>query len=373
MMDEWNWQGVCKVLCIRLDNMGDVLMTTPAIRALKQAHVERKLTLLASSSGARLGPFLPDVDRVIAYDAPWVRNDIDDRDADWHIIQTLQREKFDAAVIFTVYSQNPLPAALMCRLAGIPRVLAHCRENPYRLLSNHVAESEPEHIRHETQRQIDLVRQVGAYCSDRHLSFVTRATDRLSLYQKLDSAGLSRDTRVMVAHCGASAASRRYPAASFAAVFRQLGPRAGPIVLTGDASEAKLTQKIKKQCGDAVGLIDLAGRLDLGELACLIEDAHLLLSNNTGPVHIAAAVGTPVVDLYALTNPQHTPWMVPHRLLYHDVPCKYCYRSICPEGHHQCLRGVNPQAVTAAVIEMLAQSRCGQRWTEEREQENSVC
>ncbi len=60
--------------------------------------------------------------------------------------------------------------------------------------------------------------------------------------------------------------------------------------------------------------------------------APLLVSNNTGPVHIAAAVGTPVVDLYALTNPQHTPWGVPNRVLYHDVPCKYCYKSICPRA-----------------------------------------
>ncbi len=85
----------------------------------------------------------------------------------------------------------------------------------------------------------------------------------------------------------------------------------------------------------------VAGELDLADLAALIERAPLLLSNNTGPAHIAAAVGTPVVDLYALTNPQHTPWEVPHRVLNHDVPCKYCYKSVCPEGHHDCLRRVS--------------------------------
>ncbi|MEX2599096.1 MAG: glycosyltransferase family 9 protein, partial [Dehalococcoidia bacterium] len=64
---------------------------------------------------------------------------------------------------------------------------------------------------------------------------------------------------------------------------------------------------------------------------------------------IAAAVGTPVVDLYALTNPQHTPWQVPNRTLFHDVPCKNCYKSICPEGHHHCLRLVPPEAIVDAV------------------------
>ncbi|MDQ5852190.1 MAG: glycosyltransferase family 9 protein, partial [Chloroflexota bacterium] len=106
----------------------------------------------------------------------------------------------------------------------------------------------------------------------------------------------------------------------------------------------------------------LAGKLSLPELAALIEQAPLLLSNNTGPVHIAAAVGTPVVDLYALTNPQHIPWMVPQRVLFHDVPCKYCYKSVCPEGHHNCLRLVTPQSVVQAVRALLDET-CVERKT----------
>jgi ADP-heptose:LPS heptosyltransferase len=65
------------------------------------------------------------------------------------------------------------------------------------------------------------------------------------------------------------------------------------------------------------------------------------------------AVGTPVVDLYALTNPQHTPWQIPHRVLFADVPCKYCYKSVCPEGHHHCLRLVTPDTVIRAIKELL--------------------
>src|SRR5687767_11851045 len=102
--------------------------------------------------------------------------------------------------------------------------------------------------------------------------------------------------------------------------------------------------------------LSLAGTLDLGHLAALLSHAPVLISNNTGPVHIAAAVGTPVVDLYALTNPQHTPWGVPSRVLFHDVPCKNCYKSVCPEGHHDCLRLVPPAAVVAAARELLCET-----------------
>jgi ADP-heptose:LPS heptosyltransferase len=97
----------------------------------------------------------------------------------------------------------------------------------------------------------------------------------------------------------------------------------------------------------------LVNRLDLAEMAALLALAPLLIANNTGPVHIAAAVGTPVVDLYALTNPQHTPWGVPNRVLFHDVPCKYCYKSVCPEGHHHCLRLVPPAAIVEAAGQLL--------------------
>src|SRR5690625_3829714 len=102
-----NWHDVRHLLCIRLDNLGDVLMTTPAMRAFKQTRADRELTLLASSSGAQLAPYLPDIDRVITYDAPWVKNDADEPHTDRDIIRILRECCFDAAVIFTVYTQSP--------------------------------------------------------------------------------------------------------------------------------------------------------------------------------------------------------------------------------------------------------------------------
>jgi hypothetical protein len=85
----------------------------------------------------------------------------------------------------------------------------------------------------------------------------------------------------------------------------------------------------------------------------MLERAALLIANNTGPVHIAAALGTPVVDLYALTNPQHTPWGVRKAVLFEDVPCRFCYKSVCPMGHHKCLSLVAPEAVAAAAEQLL--------------------
>jgi ADP-heptose:LPS heptosyltransferase len=158
-----------------------------------------------------------------------------------------------------------------------------------------------------------------------------------------------------VVHPGASASSRRYPPHHFAAATRGLVRELGlQLIFTGDATERPLAEEIRIAAD--VPTISAVGLFDLEELAALIKMAPLLVSNNTGPVHIAAAVGTPVVDLYALTNPQHTPWMVQHRVLSHDVPCRNCYKSVCPEGHHQCLELVPPAAVVRAAADLLTET-----------------
>ena len=85
----------------------------------------------------------------------------------------------------------------------------------------------------------------------------------------------------------------------------------------------------------------------------------MLIANNSGPAHLAAAVGTPVLSLYALTNLQHAPWRVPGRVLSRDVPCRGCLKSVCPQGHHRCLRGVAPETVVRAALDLMREVRAG--------------
>ncbi len=352
---ERDWAAARRILCVRLDNMGDVLMTTPALRALRESGpADRRLTLLASRAGGVLGEYLPDVDEVLCLDAPWVKHERPQASDVRRMVARLRHGAFDAAVIFTVYSQNPLPAAMLCHLAGIPRALAHCRENPYHLLSHWLPETEPaQGIRHEVQRQLDLVAAVGARTADPRLRFRPRLADRSSMRAKLGARGIAREAGWVVVHAGATAASRRYPEAGFARAISLLDTGGRPVIFTGSGEERALVSRIMARCTGAAVLVDVAGVLTLGELACLIDDADLLISNNTGPVHLAAALQTPVVDLYALTNPQHTPWHVPARVLSRDVDCKYCYRSVCPQGHNACLTGIAPEEIAHAAHQLL--------------------
>lgn len=318
--------------------------------------------MLGSRAGVALAPFLGDVDEVVEYDAPWVANRAEHAPArDLRMAEQLGQRHFDAAVIFTVYSQNPLPAAMMCHLAGIPRRLAHCRENPYALLTGWVHESEPEqHTRHEVERQLALVREVGATARDTRMRFDVREADRALLAARLAARGVDPHAPYFILHPGATAASRRYPAARFGLVAARLVRETGyPVLITGSHGERALAAEVRRTAGYAArpALHDLAGTLSLGELGALLERATVLISNNSGPVHIASALGTPVADLYALTNPQHTPWQTAHRLLFRDVPCRWCYRGVCPQRHHACLRGVPPAEIVQAALELCAEAR----------------
>ncbi|MDB5308000.1 MAG: glycosyl transferase [Gemmataceae bacterium] len=347
------WDDVGRVLAVRLDAMGDLLMTGPAVRAL--ARPGRRVTLLTSPAGAAAAALLPGVDGVLVYEAPWVKTTAPRASsrADLDLVGRLARERFDAGVVFTVYSQNPLPAALVLTLAEIPRRLAHCRENPYQLLTHWVRETEPEGgVRHEVRRQLDLVAAVGYRTADERMRVAIPAEAGAHVRQTLRWLELDGGGPWAVVHPGASAPSRRYPPGLFARACRELVRAHGVrLVFTGDAAEQPLVDEVREAM-DAPSDC-LAGELTLGEMAALLAAAPLLIANNTGPVHLAAAVGCPVVDLYALTNPQHTPWMVPHRVLNHDVPCRWCYRSVCPQEHHDCLRRVDPAVVVRAALELL--------------------
>lgn len=353
-MNDWNTAQ--NILCIRLDTIGDVVMTTPAIRALKTSHPNRRITLMTSTAGATIVPLVSEIDDLIIYDAPWLKATTlrESSAPEFAMVEQLRQAQYDAVVIFTVYSQNPLPSAFLCYMADIPLRLAHCHENPYQLLTHWVKDPEPEQvIRHEVRRQLDLVASVGCTIEDDRMRLAVSAQAICQIQQKLQTLGLNLDQPWVVIHPGATAPSRRYPIEQFSVVARMLMNSGIQVVLTGTQAEADLVQTIQSTLETPA--FSLVEQLGLGELAALLTITPLLISNNTGPVHIAAAVGTSIVDLYALTNPQHTPWNVPHRVLFHDVPCRYCYKSICPEEHHHCLRLVEPASVVDAAIELLNQ------------------
>ncbi len=354
------WPAACRLLVIRLDASGDLLMCTPALHALRDAGYQ--VSLLTSSTGALVGSRCGAISEVIVFDSPWMKaSSAVSSGATIAVAKTLQARAFDGAVIMQSYSQNPLPAAMLCHLAGIPRQLAYCRENPYQLITDWLPEPEPESLqRHEVQRQLDLV---GALCAppvDTALRLTVTEDDYKAADQALVRLGLHEMQEFILVHPGASAESRRYSLASLQTVIKQIGHATDlPLVLTGGPQDQAVLSALQTAAGSAYA--GIVSDLDFGGLAALIGQSRLLIANNSAPAHLAAAMQTPVVVLYALTNLQHTPWQVPAKVMFNPVPCAPCYRSVCPMIHHACLTGVPPSAVIMAASRLLAETEAMRR------------
>lgn len=355
------WRSARNLLLVRLDNLGDVLLCTPAFHALRETLPEAKLTLLASPVGAQVAELNPDLDDVIVYQAPWMdvwgRLEQDSR-RERRIVEQLKEREFDGAIIFTSFRQSSLPAAYLCYLADIPLRLAASIDGSGSLLTTrHKAPEEP--LRHEVERALDLVAVEGFHTSDLDLVLRVPSEDRLAMRRRLASEGLSEGSFLVVVHPGCSMPARTYPWEMFAEVADLLVEVLGAqVMLTGDAGEVELVERVGGRMKAQAH--SMAGRATFREFAALLSLADLVITNNTGPAHVSAAVKTPVVDLFALTNSpeQWRPWRVPHRLLYREVPCALCYSRVCPY-HQECLRAVSPMEVVTAARELLEESAGG--------------
>lgn len=354
MIDE-RWQQAYRVLAVRLDNLGDVLLTTPALHAIKESLPHTSLTLLTSSVGAQIGHLNPDVDEVIAYEAPWIDPWCrlpHDSAREQAVIRELKAGGFDGAIIFTSFRQSALPAAYLCYLADIPLRLAASIDAPGSLLTTR--HKHPEHLIHEVERGLDLVGAIGMHTQQTDLVLRVPTRERDGLQESLQAHGVPTERPLVMIHPGCTMPARTYPWEMYGEVADKLNEQLGAtVVLTGSDGERDLVRRVQgRMRRPAVGL---AGQLSFEQFCALVQQADLVITNNTGPMHVAAALKTPVVALFALTNPpeQWGPWRVPHRLLNHDVPCRICYSRICPY-EHECLRGVSPPMVADAAADLLA-------------------
>lgn len=314
-----NWPDCKRILVIRPDNMGDLIMSGPAIKALKQSF-NAHITVLTSSMAKGIIKHMPMIDDAIIFDLPWVKtNQQAPKEQIYEVVERLKKGSFNAAVIFTVFSQNPLPTAMLAYMAGIPKILAYCRENPYGLLTDWIPDKEPYNvIKHQVQRDLDLVASVGAFTNDDRLDLLIEDCST-SVKEKLLSVGVNLDHPWLLLHAGVSEPKREYPFNNWVIAAKAIIIKLGyQILLTGAASEKVLTDKLQQRIGEHS--FSVAGLFDLSEFICLVKQAPCLVSVNTGTIHIAAAVNTPIVVLYAETNPQHTPWKVANKVLPFSVP-----------------------------------------------------
>ncbi|MEU7803704.1 HAD-IIIA family hydrolase [Micromonospora arborensis] len=326
-------------LVVRSDSAGDVLVTGPAIRAV--AAGAQRVVLLCGPRGRAAADLLPGVDEIIEHPLPWIDPTPAPVDPEGMrgLTARLGTVGADQAVVFTSFHQSALPLALLLRMAGIGRIAAISDDYPGSLLD----------IRHRVP--------VGVPEPERALSLAAAAGHRLPdgdepvLRLRRDAvaprpADLG-DPGYVVLHPGSAASSRACPpdlAARIAGALTAAGHR---VLVTGSADERGVTAQVA-----AAGGTDLGGRTDLAGLAAIVADAGAVVVGNTGPAHLAAAAGVPVVSLFAPTVPfgQWGPYRVPTvRLGDAATPCRDTRAANCPVPGHPCLSGIDPDEVVDAL------------------------
>jgi ADP-heptose:LPS heptosyltransferase len=334
-------------LVARLDNLGDVVLTGPAVRAVAAAG--HPVTFLAGPSGSAAARLLPGVDAVLEFDAPWVPFECGqaERSAIDAFVDTIAAAAIDEAVILTSFHQSPLPLALLLRLAGVGRIAATSVDYPGSLLDT----------RHPYVPSLHEVEQSLSLCAA--AGFDLPADDDGSLRLTLDEPSavaheLTSGRPYVVVHPGASVPARRLPCEETAALIAALTARDVHVVVTGTMADRARAEHLA-----ALGVVSrthvVAGSTDVAGLAAVLAGATAAVCGNTGAMHLAAAVGTPVVVAFAPVVPAHRwrPWKVEHALLGAlDIDCAGCRSRRCPIPGQPCLQPFTASAALAALAEL---------------------
>lgn len=323
------------VLAVRLDSLGDALVTSPAFRAL--ATRDGGIDVLCGPAALPAMPYLPGVRRAAAWRCPWI-------DASAPMVMDAAvagvrafASAVDEAVIFTSFHQSALPTALILRLAGVRRIGAYSDDFPGSLLD--VRAKDPGNVP-EPVRAVALARACG----------FADAGDRLHLTPEAIAAPLPFPVdpdALVVVHPGASASARRWPVERMTALVAALTAAGFHVVVTGGAHERELCRIVAGDTGHSA-----AGTLGFAELASLLHRARCLVAGNTGPAHVAAAVGTPVVCLFSPIVPAErwAPYGVTTVLLGdQNAACAGTRMRVCTVPGHPCLSEVPVVEVIAAV------------------------
>jgi ADP-heptose:LPS heptosyltransferase len=332
-----------RVLVARLDSDGDVLLAGPAIRAVA-AHAD-EVTLLCGPAGRQAAELLPGVDRVLEWAAPWILADPGPVRAEEteRLVTSVRSGDVTEAVVLTSFHQSALPLALLLRLAGVGRITAISEDYPGSLLD--VRHRVPELIP-EAERALSVVGAAG-------FALPPGDDGRLRLRAPLpDVSALVGTGAYVVVHPGASVPARACPPELAAAVVRTLAAAGRRVLVTGAPAERSLTAYAAGPHGT-----DLGGRTGLAQLAAVLAGADALVVGNTGPAHVAAAVGTPVVSLFAPTVPYEKwrPYRVPVvRLGDQDAACRDTRARECPVPGHPCLSTVSAADVAGALAHLEA-------------------
>lgn len=326
-------------LLVRSPNwLGDACMAFPAVRAMKAGRPDLKLTIFGPEKLRDLWEAQPEVDRYIGKD---------NNEGPFAVARKIKATgiHFDAAVLLT----NSTRSTVELWLAGIPRLVGYKGSLRSRLLNQLIREPKVKGPPlHHTLRYLHIASSIGAAVSGSTSQVSSTAPD-----QKLET----RNSKLRIGICAGAeyGQAKRWPLERFAEVIKQVAAALPDIewVFFGAPGEAAMGEQLSTMVGE-VRHTNLVGKTKLAELIVQLKTCRILLTNDTGTMHLACAEGVPTVSIFGSTEPVLTgPLGDQHTVIRHHVPCSPCFKRECPFGHYECMTQITPDQVAAAVMKKL--------------------
>ena len=351
-----------RILLLRLERIGDLLMTLPALAALRRALPDATIDLVVGSWNEPLARLLPSVDRIEMLDAPWLGRG----QGGTGPIELMRRARrwregrYDLAMNF----EGDIRSNGLMWLSGAPRRAGFTIKGGGAFLTDGAAWDEHAHVAANALRLVDTVLgrpSEDASPGDRPLLVIPEAV-RTGVQDVLE-----RITRPAIGvHASGGRAIKQWDSSRFAEVGARLArARGATLVLTGSAGDRPIVDRVKAALPQGLPVVDLCGELDLARLAVVLEHLTLLVTGDTGPMHLAAAMGTPIVAIFGPSDPaNYGPWTTCARVVRVNLWCSPCNQIRRPPsrcvGHvPDCLVGVDVESVVDAANALLDGSAQG--------------
>jgi heptosyltransferase-2 len=340
-----------KILVRSTNWIGDAVMTTPALRSVRAAFPDSEITLLAYPWVGDIFRYSPRVDRIIAYEKRGRHRGLRGL---WQLAKELRQEQFDCAILF----QNAFEAALLAFLARIPVRGGYATDGRSLLLTHRVYKAPNIVVRHEVLYYQRILRGLGIPTTDSGLEIFIPGFEIDTAKARLHELTGARSSSSLLIGFNPGAAfgpAKRWPAARYAELAVLLSKRYDAhILLFGSTADQPTTAEIIRLAGKKARLIDLAGKTRLIGAMALIGECDAFVTNDSGLMHIAAALHTPQVALFGSTDHIATgPYSASAVVVRKELPCSPCKKKKCPLKHFQCMKMISSEEVFSALVQML--------------------
>ena len=335
-----------KILVIKLRYIGDVLLATPTLRAIKAAWSDVRVTMMVNRGTEDVLSGNPDLDEILALDKGSLA-------AQSRLIAGLRHRRFDTVIDLTDGDRS----ALLSWISGAPVRIGFNDEHRWRgRCYTEVVQPVPG-VQHRIDRDLEALKPLSIQAGSKDLQLRVTPEEANSADQLLDQLGIQRSQSIVILQPGARYWFKAWPPERFAELADRLTSQYGCQVLIGGSDQdIELAQQIRQMAKSSS--VIMAGRTTIKQFAAIAKKSSLFVGSDSGAMHIAAAVGTPVVALFGPSSPREWgPRGGPVEVLYKELDCRSCFHPTCTRGEENCMRLITIDEVMMAAAGLMGQAR----------------